>query len=163
MKISLIAAVAANGVIGSENDLPWHLPADLRRFKRLTMGHHLLMGRRTFESIGRALPGRSMVVLSRGQPELPEGVVGADSLRKGLELARRSGDDECFVAGGAQIYALALPIADRLYLTRIHSEFEGDRHFPSFDETEWVELERQDHEASDETPFGFSFVTLDRA
>ena len=162
MRISCIVAVAANGVIGNDNDLPWHLSADLKRFKRLTTGHHLLLGRKTFEAIGRALPGRVMVVVSRGRPQLPEGVVLVSSLAEGLELARQSGEEEIFIAGGAQIYEAALPLTQRLYLTRIHQEFAGDTSFPIFDENGWTEIERQDHARDDETPFDYSFVTLER-
>jgi dihydrofolate reductase len=129
MKLSLIVAIADNGVIGRDQDLPWRLSADLQRFKRLTMGHYLLVGRKTIDSIGRALPGRSMVAISRGRPPLPGGVARAGSLEEGIEIARRGGDDEAFVAGGAEIFRLALPLADRLYLTRVHASVEGDALF----------------------------------
>ena len=162
MRISIIVAVAENGVIGRDNDLPWHLPADLKRFKRLTMGHHLLMGRRTFESIGRALPGRQMIVISRGRPELPSGVGLAPSLEGALAKARAAGEDEVFIAGGAQIYRLALPLAERLYLTRIHREFPGEIIFPEFDETAWRIVEREDHLEEEANPVPHSFLVLDR-
>lgn len=126
MKLSLIVAIADNGVIGRDQDLPWRLSSDLRRFRRLTMGHHLLMGRRTIDSIGRALPGRSMVAISRGRPPLPDGIARAGSLEEAIEIARRGGEDEAFVAGGAEIFRQALPLADRLYLTRVHAAVEGD-------------------------------------
>lgn len=157
MKVSIIVATADNRVIGLKNDLPWHLSADLKRFKRLTMGHHLLMGRKTFEAIGRPLPGRSMVVISRGNPVLPEGVALATSLDEAIGLARSAGDTEAFVAGGAQIYTLALPIADRLYLTRIHRSFPGDAYFPEMQQDQWRLLERQDHVAE---PGGVSYSFL---
>ena len=161
MKVSIIVATADNRVIGLDNDLPWHLSADLKRFKRLTMGHHLIMGRKTFEAIGRALPGRSMVVISRGKPDLPEGVARASSLDEAIEQARSAGDTEAFVAGGAQIYALALPIADRLYLTRIRRSFPGDAHFPEMQEDQWRLLERQDHIA-DPGGMSYSFLNYER-
>lgn len=145
MKVSLIAALADNGVIGAGNRLPWHLPADLARFKRLTMGHHLILGRKTFDSIGRALPGRHMLVLSRGRPSLPDGVEHASDLETALERAKDAGDDEAFVAGGAEIYRLALPLANRLYLTRVHAEVEGDVWFPEVDWQDWEQVETKDH------------------
>lgn len=163
MRISVIVAVASNGVIGRDDDLPWHLSADLKRFKRLTMGHHLLLGRKTFQAIGRPLPGRHMVVISRGNPSVPSGVSVVSSLAEGMELAKRQGDVEVFVAGGAQIYSLALPMADRLYLTQIHENFAGDALFPDFDQTEWTVVEHEHHEADGPIPFGYSFLTLDRS
>lgn len=162
MKVSIIAAVASNGVIGRDNQLPWHLSADLRRFKHLTMGHHLIVGRKTFESIGRALPGRSMIVVSRRRPELPEGVRLAGSLVTAVDLADRAGDDEAFVAGGAEIYALALPLADRIYLTRIEAEFDGDTHFPHLDPAEWTIRSEDSYPASAEFAWPFTFRLLER-
>lgn len=169
MTVSLIAAVAANGVIGRDGDLPWRLPADLRFFKRVTMGHHLIMGRKTWASIGRALPGRTIIVLTRSvEPlrDLPPTVHVARSLDEALERARAAGDPEAFVAGGAQIYALALPRADRLYLTRVAAEVEGDVSFPPFDEAalgnDWLELAREEHAADDRHPFPFAICTLAR-
>jgi dihydrofolate reductase len=162
MKVSIIAAVADNGVIGLDNGLPWHLSADLQRFKRLTMGHHLLIGRKTFAAIGRSLPGRSMVVISRGRPTLPAGVALTSSLEEAIELARGAQDTEAFVAGGAQIYALALPLADRLYLTRIHATFAGDAFFPDVDLGAWKLIDHEDHRAADATAISYSFLTYER-
>ena len=139
--VSLIAAIAANGVIGRSGTLPWRLPADLQRFKRLTMGHTLVMGRKTWEAIGRPLPGRRTIVVTR-QPgyRVPDTVVRAGSLPEALRLAR---DDETFVAGGAEIYAQAIGMVDRLYLTRIHRPFDGDVRFPAYDELEWQLVSRE--------------------
>ena len=162
MRLSIIVAVAENGVIGRDNDLPWYLPADLQRFKKLTMGHHLLMGRKTFEAIGRALPGRKTVVISRGRPNLPEGVQLAGSLEEALALAAASGEDEAFVAGGAQIYHLALPRADRLYLTRIQAAIEGDTRFPELVAAEWRLVSQEDHEPDGKNNFAHSFLVYDR-
>lgn len=133
MRISIIVAVADNGVIGRDDELPWRLSADLRRFKALTMGHHLVVGRKTWESIGHPLPGRRMLVLTRGEPELPDGVEPVGSLDEAVDRARRAGDDELFVGGGAAVYEAALERADRLYLTRVHAEVEGDVRFPEVD------------------------------
>lgn len=163
MRVSIIVAVADNGVIGRGNDLPWHLSADLKRFKSLTMGHHLLMGRRTFESIGTALPGRQTVVISRGQPALPPGVLLAHSLDEAVEVARSNGDDEAFVAGGAQIYSQALPVADRIFLTRVHAQPEGDTLFPAWEESRWREVSREDHPADERNDHDHSFIVLERS
>jgi dihydrofolate reductase len=162
MRVSLIAAVASNGVIGRDGGLPWHLPADLARFKALTMGHHLVVGRRTWESIGRPLPGRRMVVVSGGAPELPPGVQRAGSLAGALALAARAGEEEVFVGGGAALFAEALPLADRLYLTRVLAEVPGDVHLPPIDEARWRETSREHHPADERHAYPFVFVTLER-
>ena len=162
MKLSIIVAVAESGVIGRDNDLPWYLPADLKRFKQLTMGHHLLMGRKTFEAIGRALPGRTTVVITRGDATLPEGVQRAGSLEEALAKAAAAGEDEAFVAGGAQIYTLALPRADRLYLTKIHAAIEGDTRLPELTESEWHLLSQEDHEPEGKNEYSYSFLTYER-
>jgi dihydrofolate reductase len=145
MIVSLIAALARNRVIGRENQLPWRLPEDLKRFKALTMGHPVLMGRKTSESIGKPLPGRLNLVVSRA------GLSFDDALSK----ARDSGTDELFVIGGAQIYEKALPLADRMYLTLIDSDVEGDAYFPQWDPGEFRETAREPRD-------GFSFVNLER-
>lgn len=162
MKLALIAAVADGRVIGCGNSLPWHLPADLKRFKQLTMGHHLLMGRRTFEAIGKPLPGRTTVVISRGTPSLPDSVHLAASLEEALEIARQGGDDQPFVAGGAQIYELALPKAQQLYLTRLYANFEGDTYFPEWNDFDWDLIERQDRVADAKNRYPHTFFRYDR-
>ena len=159
MRITLIAAVADNGVIGRGNDIPWRLPEDWRRFKRTTMGHHLIMGRRTWESIGRPLPGRRTVVVSRGEPELPAGVDLAHSFEEALDLARETGETEAFVAGGAEIYRRALPEAERLLLTRVHATPEGDTHFPEWNRDDWELASREPHAADERHPVPFTFET----
>lgn len=160
MKLFIIAAVAANRVIGRANQLPWRLPADLKQFKNLTMGHTLLMGRRTYESIGHALPGRKTVVMTRRKDYQAEGILVAHSIDAALQMT--SGDDEAWVAGGAEIYRQTLPRADRLYLTLIHAEMEGDTFFPEFDESAWDILSRQDFEPDDKNPYAYSFVVYER-
>ena len=162
MRVTLIAAIADNGVIGSGNDIPWRLPEDWRRFKRTTMGHHLIMGRRTWDSIGKPLPGRTTVVISRGTPELPEGVHLVDSVEAALELARRAGDDEAFVAGGAQIYRQALPRADRLLITRVHKAPQGDTLFPAWDPADWSLAGEERHEADERHEGAFTFQDFER-
>jgi len=144
MRLSIIAAMSANRVIGSNNNLPWRLPADLKHFKNLTMGHSLIMGRRTFESIGQPLPGRTTVVITHQTAYAPPGVLVAHSIDQALQMV--AGDNEVFVAGGAQIYQQMLPLADRLYLTSIHEEFEGDRDFPEFEESDWQLISEESQE-----------------
>jgi dihydrofolate reductase len=156
MRRSLIVAAAKNGVIGIDNKLPWKLPPDLQRFKRLTMGHHIIMGRKTFESIGRPLPGRTTVVLTRGDFAAP-GVVVARSLDDAFAAVRD--DDEPFVCGGAEIYALALPLADRVYLTLVERDYDGDALFPALDPQRWQVRESEQHGESDPP---FRFETWDR-
>ncbi|MCH9680747.1 MAG: dihydrofolate reductase [Deltaproteobacteria bacterium] len=162
MRLSLIVAVAQNGVIGRDGDLPWRLPADLRFFKRTTLGHHLIMGRKTWESIGRPLPGRSTVVLTRDRDAVIAGVAVAHDLRAGLAVAEDAGDAEAFVAGGAAVYAAALPHADRLYLTEVAAVVDGDVRFPSWDEAAWSEVAREEHAADERHPHAFVIRTLDR-
>jgi len=139
MPVSLIAAVAANGVIGRDGDLPWHLPADLKRFKELTCGHHLIVGRRTWESIGRPLPDRTFVVVSRRAGTDAEGILWVGSVADGIRAARERGDAEPFVAGGTGIFreALEQDLVDRIYLTAIEREFQGDARFPEVDLSRW--------------------------
>lgn len=164
MKLSIIVAMSANRVIGRNNALPWKLKADLARFQRLTMGHCLLMGRNTFESIGRPLPGRKMVVLTCRPDYAPPGVVVAHSLDEALRSVVEGGaDDEVFVAGGEQLYRQTIARAERLYLTLVHGEFEGDAHFPEFDVGSWTLLSREDHPADADNPHPFSFLVYDRA
>ena len=164
MRVTLVAAVAENGVIGRDWTLPWRLPADLRRFRQLTTGHHVVMGRRTWESIGRPLPGRTNVVLSRDpffRPE-DESVVVEPSLDDALSRACRAGETELFVIGGAEVYALALPVADRIELTRVAAHVDGDVRFPRLDPADWREGAPEHHPADERNEHAFALVTLDR-
>ena len=160
MRLSIIAAVSANRVIGDHNSLPWKLPADLKRFQKLTMGHHLLMGRKTFESIGFVLPGRITVVITHQPDYHPEGVLVAHSLEAALRLV--DNDSELFIAGGAEIYRQMLTLADRLYLTYIHKEFEGDARFPDFEKSDWKSVSREDREPDQDNTYSYSFVIYER-
>ena len=164
--LALIAAVAANGVIGRGNALPWHLPGDLAYFKRATMGKPIIMGRLTYDSIGRPLPGRTNIVISRSADFAPPGVRAVASLDEALALAADvaliDGSSEAVVIGGAQIYAAALPRVQRLYLTEVHAEVEGDVYFPDIDWTHWRELSRERHSAEPPNPFDYSFVVYER-
>jgi dihydrofolate reductase len=159
--------MARNRSIGFGNRLPWHIPEDLRRFRRLTTGHVLVLGRKTFESIGsRPLIGRTLVVVSRGGIETRKGVERAGSVEEALALATKiaeaGGCDEVFVAGGAEIYRQTLPVADRLHLTIIEEDFPGDAYFPDYDPAEWTLVESEDHGPADGVPFRWSFQILDR-
>lgn len=156
MIVSLVVARADNGVIGKDNALPWHLPADLRHFKRLTLGKPVIMGRRTFESIGKPLPGRENIVLTRDPDWRAEGVTVA----AGLDIALANDVAEVSVIGGAQVYAVALPLADRIYLTEVHASPEGDTVLPPFG-PDWQEVAREHHAADGDQP-AYSFVTLER-
>lgn len=158
MRISAIVAMATNRCIGRNNTLPWRLPADLKRFKQLTMGHTLIMGRKTYESIGRPLPGRTMIVVTRQRDYAPEGVQVAHSLEQALELAR---GDEVFIAGGADLYRQAMERVRRLYLTRIDRDYEGDTFFPELDLSGWRLVAEEHHPATATEP-PFSFLTYER-
>lgn len=158
-RLSLIWAMDEQGLIGAGNALPWRLPADMRWFRRHTLGKPVLMGRKTFESIGRPLPDRRNLVLSHRLDALP----GCEIVRS-LEAARRlAGDAELMVIGGAQVYALALPAAERLYLTRVHGVFEGDAFFPPVDWSHWREIHRESHPADDRNPFACTFLIYEPA
>ena len=160
MKISIIVAMDSNGVIGRENELPWHLPADLQHFKHTTMGKPILMGRKTWESIGRPLPGRTNIVITRDSDYQADGCVVVNSIDAALAAAGEQ--DEVMVIGGAEFYRQVLPCADTLYLTRIHADLEGDTWFPELDESEWREVERSDCEPDGKNPYRYSFIRLDR-
>lgn len=160
MRLTLVAALADNGVIGRDGKLAWHLPDDLRRFKALTMGRPILMGRRTFEAIGRPLPGRRNLVLTRNLRPLAEGVQAVGNLDLALEMC--AADPELCVIGGAEIYGLTLPQADRLELTLVHANVEGDVRFPDFDAQQWRELSRVEHPADDRHACAMTFLTLAR-
>ena len=163
MRVSIIVAMSSNGVIGRDGQLPWHLSADLRRFKRLTMGHHLLVGRRTWDSIGRPLPGRTMLVLTRDPEWRADGATRVGDLDEALGLARAAGDDELFIGGGAAVYRLALERADRLYLTEVLAEVEGDTHFPSWDRSAWREVESEEHQPDEKNLLPHRFVVYEHA
>lgn len=157
-RISLIAAVAANRVIGIDNRLPWRLPADLQHFKRLTLGHHIVMGRKTWESLPGKLPGRPHVVISRDTAYQPAGAQVVHSIE--AALAACADDEEIFFIGGENLYRQALQIADRLYLTEIQQDFAGDAHFPEFERAAWRESAREAHQSDG---LAYHFVTYDRA
>jgi dihydrofolate reductase len=158
--VSLIVAMAQNGVIGRANGLPWRLPEDLKRFKAFTLGKHVLMGRKTFESIGRPLPGRANLVLTRDRSWFADGVVAVHTLEQAL--AQVSPDGELVAIGGAEIYRLVLPFARRIYLTHVHADVPGDTFFPDFDPTQWADVECSSQPADGEHAYPVTFVTLER-
>ncbi len=158
MKISLIVAMASNRVIGLNNNMPWHLSADLKKFKQITMGSPILMGRKTFESIGRPLPGRRTIILSRNESYQQPGCLVMQSIEAALESCR--GDEEVFIVGGEDLYKALLPQASYLYITEIHKDFAGDTWFPDIDETQWQEVTREDINNDESVAFSYSFVTL---
>ena len=164
MTLSIIAILSANDVIGRDNTLPWHMPADLKRFKSLTMGHHLIMGRKTYESIGRPLPGRINVVVTRSAGFAPDGVAVARSVDEAISKAEATGDPEIFIGGGADVFAQTLHRADRMYLTRIHEDFAGDTFFPEFDDVaEWKLIDAEHFEGDEKNAYPYSFLTYERA
>ena len=166
IKLSVIVAVAENRVVGKDNALPWHLPGDLQYFKRTTLGKPIVMGRKTFESIGRPLPGRTNIVISGNPDYFAQGIKIVPSLEQALQLAQDialiDGTRELMVIGGAAVYAAAIPVADRLYVTEVHAAVEGDAYLPNIEWANWVELSRERHLAIAPNPYDYSFVVYDR-
>lgn len=160
--ISLIVAMDEGGGIGLRGGLLWHLSADLQRFKALTMGHHLIVGRKTYESIGRPLPGRIMIVVTRSFQFQVDGCLVAHSLEQALDIAREGGESEVFVGGGEQIFAQALPVADRIHLTRVHAHLACDAFFPPFEEGEWIEKDGLFHPQDEKNSYDFTYRLLER-
>lgn len=163
MKISMIAAMAHDRVIGKDNQMPWHLPADLAHFKRVTLGKPVLMGRKTFESIGRPLPGRRNLVISRNPGYQAEGIEVVGSVEAARALLASSAVEELMVIGGGHLYAEMLPSADRLYLTQIDLVVEGDTRFPAFDYGQWQRIACDSHPADEKNPHPYSFETWQRS
>lgn len=158
--ISIIVAVDENWVIGKKNGLPWRLPADLKHFKDLTTGHTVIMGRRTYDSIGKPLPNRTNIVISRNTDLDIPGCTVVKSTKEALELS--PADSEIFIIGGAEVYNQFLPLTHRLCLTRIHHEFDGDIFFPKINLSDWSEVEKQDFQADEKNPYSYSFLILEK-
>ncbi len=158
--ITIIAAIAENNALGKNNDLIWHLPADLKRFKKTTTGHHIIMGRNTFESIGKALPNRTTVIITRNPYYKMEGCVVVNSLDEALKVAKN--DDAPFIIGGAQIYKQAISIADKLDITEVHHSFDADVFFPEIDTNTWKETSRELFRADKKNKFDYSFVSYSK-
>ncbi len=166
MKLAVIVAQSQNRVIGRNNKLPWHLPEDLRYFRSVTMGKPIIMGRKTFESIGRPLPGRTNIIVTGNRGYSAEGIEVVHDLAAAIDKAEAqaliNGCDEAMIIGGAQLYEQALPLAQRLYLTQVHDLVEGDAWFPAFSPAQWQEVAREDFEADEANPYNYSFLVLDR-
>jgi dihydrofolate reductase len=158
--ISIIVAIAKNNVIGANNQLIWHISEDLKRFKTLTTGHHIIMGRRTFESIGKPLPNRTNIIVSRNKEYVADGCIVVASLEEALTESAR--DSEVFIIGGGELYRQALPLAHKLYLTRVHKSFDGDTYFPEINSGEWKEVFREEKKPASEGELGYAFVNLER-
>lgn len=161
MKISLIAAMADNRVIGLNNQMPWHLSADLKKFKKITLGSPIVMGRKTHESIGRPLPGRVNIIVSRNPGYRQEGCLVFNELKTALTAACENAD-EAFIIGGSDLYEAALPMAGALYLTLINKDFQGDTFFPAINLNDWIEVEREDIGDDPDAGFSYSFLKLER-
>ncbi len=160
MKISLIVAMATNRAIGLNNEMPWHLSADLKKFKQITMGSPILMGRKTYESIGRPLPGRTNIIISRNSDYQQAGCEVFNTIDEAIASCQQY--DEVFVIGGATFYEAILPVADKLYLTEINKAFKADTFFPVIDSKEWKEIAREDIENDSSVDFTYSFLTLEK-
>nr|AIA13747.1 Dihydrofolate reductase [uncultured bacterium] len=162
MIISFLVAMDEKRGIGKAGSLPWRLSSDLKRFRELTMGHHIIVGRKTFESIGKPLPGRQMIIVTRSESFAPEGCFIAHSISDAINLARERGESELFVCGGAEIYAETLGAADRLYLTLVHADCDADTFFPDCNSGEWIETESEHHAADEKNQYSFTFKVLER-
>lgn len=157
MIISLIVAVSQNNVIGKDNKLPWYLPEDWKYFKRVTSGHHIIMGRATYESLGKPLPGRTNIVVTRQQTYDAPGCIIVGDIKAGFEYARSHGEAECFVIGGADIFRQSLVWADRIYLTRVMHDFDGDTIFPELNHDDWKMIKEERHLPDEKNRYPFSF------
>lgn len=165
MKISMIAAVAENRVIGKDNDLVWRLPDDMKFFMQKTSGHHVIMGRKNFESLPpkfSPLPNRTNIVVTRQQDLKIEGAIVVNSLEVALNICKKNGENEAFIIGGGEIYKLGLEYADTLYITEIKASFDGDAFFPEYDKSKWQEADRQPHRTDEKHAYEFDFVTYIR-
>jgi dihydrofolate reductase len=160
MKLSIVVAMAENGVIGVDNKLPWRLPADLKHFRAITMGHPVIMGRKTFESIGRALPGRRNIVVTRNSAYAREGVEVVHSVDEALERCAET--NEAFLIGGAILYKEAISHCDRIYLTLVHVNIEGDAFFPPLETNHWQEIDRSPHLPDEHNPHAYDFIIYER-
>jgi len=159
MIVSIVVAIAENYAIGKNNQLLWHMPADLKHFKNITTGHTVIMGRKTYDSVGKPLPNRRNIIVTRQDIKI-EGCEVVKSIEDALALC--ANEDEVFIVGGAEIYKLAMSKTDRIYLTIIHHSFDADTLFPEIDYMEWKETEREDHQPDERNKFPYSFITLER-
>ena len=157
-----MVARSDNRVIGKDNDLVWHMPADLKYFKQTTMGHYAIMGRKTYESVDKPLPGRTNVIITRQPDYHRENCLVVHSVEEAFALGEENGQEEVFILGGSQIYELTMRLADRIYLTEIKAEFEGDSYFPEIDPAQWKEVKREEHAPDEKNPYPYAFVVLEK-
>jgi dihydrofolate reductase len=162
MRVSFIVAKTENNVIGINNKLPWHLKDDLQNFKKITMGHHILMGRKTFESIGKPLPGRMSLVVSTEPKANQESVLWFNSIFRAIKQAERNGESELFIIGGEKVFKAALSLCDRIYLTEVHGDVKGDTYFPTLSQKNWKRVSEQKFEKNADNDHAFTFMILDR-
>lgn len=160
MPIAQVVAISQNRVIGKDNQLIWHMPADLKHYKNITMGHHMIMGRKTYESIGRPLPGRTTVIITRDKNYKAEGCIIVNSLDEALKVA--ASDSEPCIVGGGEIFRQAMSITDKIYLTIIHHDFEGDTFYPELDPAEWKLIKREDFQPDEKNRYPYSFCEYER-
>lgn len=160
--LSAIVAMAENRVIGNGNKMPWHLPADLKHFKAVTNGHPVLMGRKTYESIGKPLPNRTNMIITRDRQYSAQDCLVINDINTALSMAEELDQTEVFIIGGAEIYQQLMPKVQRLYLTKVHHHFTGDAYFPELNASEWCEISHETHEADDKNPYAYTFITLER-
>lgn len=160
--IAIVVAIAENNVIGKDNQLIWHLPADLRHFKQKTMGHPMIMGRKTFESIGKALPGRTTIIVTRQEDYKAEGCIVVNSVEKAIAKGNELDSERVSIVGGAEIYRQVLPAVDTIYLTEVHHAFDGDTFFPELRTEEWIEVSAELHEPDEKNKYAYTFKELRR-
>lgn len=162
MKISAIVAASSNNAIGKNNDMPWHMPADLKHFKSITSGHHIIMGRKNYQSIGRPLPNRTNVIITSNRQFYAAGCKIVHSLEDALTIAHEARETEAFIIGGGSIYDLAMPVIDKIYFTEIHAQIEGDVFFPTLSEERWTCVQEEFHPADQKNPFDYTFKIFQR-
>lgn len=162
MIISIIAAASDNNVIGNKGKIPWHLPVDFKHFKKITSGHHVVMGQLTHESLGKALPDRVNIVLSKDKVYECNGCVVVDSLEEALDFARKAGESEVFIIGGGSVYKQTIPLASKIYLTRVHVKLSGDTFFPNINKLKWKEVSHEAHRPDKKNPYPFDFCVYER-
>lgn len=160
--IAIVVAIAENNVIGKDNQLIWHLPADLRHFKQKTMGHPMIMGRKTFESIGKPLPGRTTIIVTRQEDYQAEGCIVVYSVEEAIAKGKELDSEQVSIVGGAEIYKQALPYVDTLYLTEVHHAFDGDTFFPDLQKEEWQEMSAESHQQDEKNEYAYTFKELRR-
>ena len=162
MIVSAILAAAKNNVIGKDNNIPWHLSADLKYFKKTTLNHHIIMGRKTYSSIGKALPKRTNIIITRNPYFIVSNCIVVHSIDEALEFALENGEEEVFIIGGGEIYKQSMPYLDKIYLTEVDLDIKGDAHFPELDKKEWKVISEDHHPSDEKNEFAYTFKILER-